>query len=78
MELTRSLEKDITTKVSQDTNASLKNNDKENSLTSNDNDSLSTPKEKLLSSNDVTSQLIRKEIDVITIDSDDDDDEEVN
>jgi len=77
LELTRSLEKDITTKVSQDTNASLKNNDKENFLTSNDNDSLSTPKEKLLSSNDVTSQLIRKEIDVITIDSDDDD-EEVN
>lgn len=78
MELTRSLGKDIITKVSQDTNASLKNNDKENSLTNNDNDSLSTPKEKLLSSNDVTSQLIRKEIDVVTIDSDDDDDDEVN
>ncbi|XP_025268901.1 uncharacterized protein LOC112639372 isoform X2 [Camponotus floridanus] len=77
LELTRSLGKDITTKVNEDINASLKNNDKENSLTNNDNDSLSTPKEKLLFSNDVTSQLIRKEIDVVTIDSDDDDDDEI-
>lgn len=75
MKLTHALEKDITAKVNQDTNASLKNNDKEKSLTNSDNHSLSIPKEKLLSNNDTISQLIQKEIDV-TIESDDE--EEVN
>lgn len=76
MKLTHVPEKNVTTKVSQDTNA-LKNNDKEKSLTNNNNNSLSSPKEKLPSNNDATSQLIQKEIDVITIESDDDK-EEVN
>lgn len=65
----------ITIKDSQDINTSApKNNDKEKSLTSKENNS---QKEKQVSSSNVKSQLIQKEADVITIESDDDNEVEI-
>lgn len=68
------VEKDVTAEVNQDTNTSSKNDDKEKSLRNNQNNN---QKERRMSSNDITSQLIQKETDVITIESDDDNEVEV-
>lgn len=68
------VEKDVTTEVNQDTNTSSKNDDKEKSLRNNENNN---QKERRMSSNDITSQPIQKETDVITIESDDDNEVEV-
>ncbi|XP_072748731.1 uncharacterized protein [Anoplolepis gracilipes] len=67
LELTNEFIKKNTPKVSQDTNTSLKNGDNDNN----------TREEKQVSSNDVTSQPIQKEADVITIESDDDNEIEI-
>lgn len=82
LDLTRDLVKikHTTTKVNQDTNASLRNdneenNEKEKSLTNKENN---TQKEKQISSSDISSYSIQKETDVITIESDDDNEIEVN
>lgn len=82
MELTRDHDKLKHTKVSQDTNALLKiddekNDKKENSSINKENN---TQKEKQISNSDnsVTSHSIQKETDVITIESDDDNEVEVN
>lgn len=76
MEFTHdAFQKDVTAELNQDTNASSKNDDKEKSLRNNENN---TRKERQMSSNDITSRPIRKETDVITIESDDDNEVEVN
>lgn len=82
MELTRDAldkMKRTTTKVSQDIDASQKNNEKNNKkekfLTDKENN---TQKVKQISSSDITSQSIQKKTDVITIESDDDNEVEVN
>lgn len=72
--------KRTTTKVSQDTDASQKNNNEENnkkekSLIDKENN---IQKTKQISSSDITSQSIKKKTDVITIESDDDNEVEVN
>lgn len=76
MEFTHdAFQKDVTAELNQDTNASSKNDDKEKSLRNNENN---TRKERQMSSNDITSQPFRKETDIITIESDDDNEVEVN